>query len=242
MVSKTGLKFIRSLKNKKYRSLEKCFLVEGHKNVEELLRSDFTIRLLVATQSYWNSYHDWLKDLPAEEIKEAELQKITGLVTHQDVLAVVDIPDLGSPDLDKTSLLLDGVRDPGNLGTITRTWDWFGFDQLLCTEDTVEFYNPKVIAATMGSFTRVKPFYIKDLGILQNLRIPIIGTTLTGERLDTFTPPDKAIWVMGSESHGIRPEIKKHLNASVTIPGTGRAESLNVAIAAGILSYKIASF
>ncbi|MCP4460217.1 MAG: RNA methyltransferase, partial [Cytophagales bacterium] len=161
MISKKELKFIRSLKIKKYRTAEKCFLVEGEKNVLELLSSDYKVKRLLVTKNFLATYEKSIDFLPYDVVSDKDLADVSSFVTNDQVLAVVEMRVLSVKDINLSNqvFVLDGIRDPGNLGTIIRTLDWFGYDQLICSEDTAELYNPKVISASMGSFTRVKVAY-----------------------------------------------------------------------------------
>lgn len=243
MISKSELKFIKSLKIKKYRTAEKCFLVEGEKNILELIHSNYTIKRLLATKNFLDKHQDQVNSLPYEEISVRELSQVSSFVTNDQALAVVEIHtfSLENINLTKNIFVLDGIRDPGNLGTIIRTLDWFGFRQLVCSPDTVELFNPKVISATMGSFVRVKVVYHDLEKFLKNYDGDIIGAVMNGELLEKtkFTNPN--LIVLGSESHGISPSIQSLLDHSITIPKYGEAESLNVGVAAGILCHALAS-
>ncbi len=237
MLSKNELKYIKSLKIKKYRVREKCFLVEGAKNVQELMNSPFEIALVVSTKSYVRN-NPVFGSLRNEIISEAELSKLGNFVSNKDCIAVVRTRQytLSEIDFNNTVFVLDGVSDPGNLGTIIRTLDWFGFNQLICSPDVAEFYNPKVIASTMGSFTRVKIHYGDLVPILKEARLPVYGAEMKGKSLFNTVFKAPSIILMGSESQGISEPVKKLLTASVTIPKHGLAESLNVGVATAIIA------
>lgn len=241
MISKNELKFIRSLKNKKYRVSEKCFLVEGVKNVLELLDSDFHVRWVAGTKEFQNSHLQELKEVNFKEISKKELNAISSLKTNESVLAVAETRDHSKKDLDNSKIIfaLDGVNDPGNFGTIVRTLDWFGIHQMVCSENSVEYYNPKVISATMGSFTRVKVVYTDLFSFLDAAECPIVGADMSGIDLKNWQPHDPMIVVMGSESHGLSQEVRSLLDEVISIKCHGRAESLNVGVATGIISAKI---
>lgn len=243
MVSKNQSKFIKSLKIKKYRNLERCFLVEGRKNVIELIHSDYEVRWIIATNEFLKSNEMIFKKISPDKIFEATpsvLSDIGTFTSNQDCLAVAVMKDdelIIKPS--NTLFVLDGVGDPGNLGTIIRTLDWFGFDQVVCSHDTADFYNPKVINATMGSFMRVKVHYTDLPEFLQthNDR-EILGADMSGMDPAQFASNSKPkIVVMGSESHGISQPVVDLLTQKISIPGKGQAESLNVAMATGILAY-----
>lgn len=240
MLSKKEQKLIKSLKVKKYRTREKRFLVEGTKNVLELLNSDFEVDFLVGTQTFFDE-HQWAVKGHRLEIIGADLLTQLGfLKTNDSVLGVVYIPPLEEFELkiQDSLFVLDGVSDPGNLGTIIRTLDWFGYDTLICSEDSADCYNPKVISSTMGSFTRVKVLY-KDLSsFLSNYNtIPIYTTDMNGEDLFTSKIEKPCLILMGSESHGVSKGLAKLSQKSISIPRMGeKAESLNVGVATGIIA------
>ncbi|WP_258104061.1 RNA methyltransferase [Marinoscillum sp. MHG1-6] len=240
MVSKNRLKFIKSLKIKKYRQKERSFLVEGRKNVLELINSDFEVQCILATNKFISSYGNTGNNLEIHEVNSDLLAEVGSFQTNEDCLAVASMKPsiLSELIISKPTFVLDGVGDPGNLGTIIRTLDWFGHDTLICSSDTAEFYNPKVINSTMGSFTRVKVYYTALKEYLTNVGLPIYGADLDGvhPRDCDFSVP--SLMVMGSESHGLSEEVKPLINHFVSIPGSDRAESLNVAMATGILAYQ----
>lgn len=239
MISKNELKFIRSLKIKKYRTFEKCFLVEGEKNVLELLKTDYRIEKLLVTTNFLSKYDTLVSSLPYREVTAKELTHVSSLVTNDQALAVVAMQPFATSNLDLSTQLfaLDGIRNSGNLGTIIRTLDWFGYTQLVCSTDTAEVYNPKVISATMGSFLRVKVVYCDLEKFLRNYEGAIVGTTIDGEPMTKFRFKKPSLVVMGSESHGIRPAVTALLDHRITIAKFGKAESLNVGVATGILCH-----
>lgn len=242
MVSKNQSKFIKSLKIKKYRIQESCFLVEGRKNVEELLSSRFELKLILATEDFLKSHAEMFSAVPKDRVfiaKQRELEDLGTFKTNQECLAVAKTVDheISALDLSGKVVVLDGVGDPGNLGTIIRTLDWFGFDQMVCASNCTEFYNPKCINATMGSFARMKVYYTDIVPLFQSSKIPIYGAVLDGENPKKMDFPESMFLVMGSESHGISQEVMPYLTKKVTIPKYGEAESLNVGIATGILAY-----
>ncbi|MFT7233587.1 MAG: TrmH family RNA methyltransferase [Cyclobacteriaceae bacterium] len=244
MVSKNQSKFIKSLKIKKYRNLERCFLVEGRKNVLELIYSEFDIRWIIGTREFIAANELKFKKIPREHILEASASVLSDLGTfssNQDCIAVAEMKDndILNFSMTKHLFVLDGVGDPGNLGTIIRTLDWFGYDQLVCSLDTAEFYNPKVINSTMGSFGRVKVFYTELEIFLDNYKsVKKYGADMEGIDPTSITPLGKPVMIiMGSESHGISKTVTSHLDQKISIPRIGRAESLNVGIATGILAY-----
>lgn len=241
MISKNQLKLIHSLDQKKQRKKLGLFLVQGEKNVAELFESDFEIVNLFATTDYINKQVKTLsaKKLVALTIEstEEELQKAGTLKTNNSVIAVVkcktfDVPAIANDEL---VLVLDQVGDPGNLGTIIRVADWYGVKRIICSPDCADLYNPKVIAATMGSFARVQVSHTPLLEYLALQTLPIYGAFLEGENIHKSKLASSAFIVMGSESHGISDAVAQFISNKITIPNFGQAESLNVAMATGII-------
>ena len=235
MLSKATIKYIQSLKQKKYRIKHNAFLVEGQKMVEEAIASSYCVEYLVTTEKD-NQFDN------AVVIDESTMKKISSFSTSSNWMAVVKM-DSGERtyDLDKEfALALDGVKDPGNLGTILRIADWYGIDTVVCSKETVDVFNPKTVQSTMGAFFRVNVVY-QDLELfIQNYKEhstapKVYGALMDGENLYKVDRPSSGLLVMGSESHGISKAIDSMLTHRVTIPGSGRSESLNVAIATGIL-------
>jgi len=241
MLSKKEQKLIKSLKIKKYRTREKRFLVEGAKNVLELLNSSFKIDFLVGTSTFLADYQLAMKKHRFEEIKPELLSQLSFLKTNNTVLAVVQMTSFEESMHDQISdslFVLDGVSDPGNLGTIIRTLDWFGFDKLVCSLDSADFYNPKTIASTMGSFTRVKVFYEELSTFLsKHSTTPIYSADMDGDDIHLSRLEMPCVILMGSESHGVRKELVKISQKRLSIPKVGAgAESLNVGVATGIIA------
>jgi len=237
MLSRKDQKFIKSLKVKKYRTSEKCFLVEGAKNVQELLDSDFQIEMVIGTEEFF-AKKIRVGSLRKEVIKADLLSQLSTFKTNHDGLAVAKMKDFTNEPADTSYHLfaLDGVGDPGNLGTIIRTLDWFGFSQIVCSEDCAEFYHPKVINSSMGSFTRINPYYCDLPKFVADSKLPAFGADMDGDSIHEIALDGPSIFVMGSESHGISKEVAKYLESRVSIPRVGKAESLNVAMATGIIA------
>ena len=233
MISRNEAKYIQSLYHKKNRDEEGVFVAEGPKLLEEFLNSDFVIRKLYAVKEW---QHQKKLNVPVTEVTEAELQRISHFETANKVLAVIEKRKPGTLKLDnKISIALDGIQDPGNVGTIIRIADWFGIDTIIATKDTADVYNPKVVQSTMGSLIRVNVFY-KDLkNILQNTSIPVYGALLKGINVYEAEPIQEGILVIGNESKGIRNELLPFIKKAITIPQKGKAESLNAAVATGII-------
>lgn len=239
MLSKKEQKFIKSLKVKKYRVREKRFLVEGTKNIRELLSSDFKVELIAGTDSFFDSNEGMVENVRLEVIKADLLAQLGNFKTNDAAIAVVQAKEHQPFTIteNKVYFVLDGVGDPGNLGTIIRTLDWFGFDELICSENCAELYHPKVIASTMGSFTRMKVFYENLPSLFKQVNFPVYGADMNGENLFEKTIiSNPSFIVMGSESQGLSDNIKKHITQYLSIPKFGQAESLNVGVATGILA------
>lgn len=234
MVSKSQIKLITSLEQKKGRTKSGLFLVEGIKGISEILNSEMELNSLFTTREIFDSP-------PSKTflVNEGELKKISRLKTPQTAVALFRIPEPLNPELIGFVVALDGVRDPGNLGTIIRLCDWFGIENILCSKNSVDCYNPKVVQATMGSITRVKISYV-DLPqiIAENKHLPVLGTFLEGENLYKAELPKEGILVLGNEANGISEEIENLVSRKINIPQFGNsksAESLNVATAAAVL-------
>jgi len=234
-LSKNEAKFIQSLCHKKHRQAEGLFIAEGVKLVEEILKSNFQIKKVYATEKWAVGKADF-KDL-LSIVSEDDLARISTLQTPNQVLALVGQPTT-KPLIqfkNKISLVLDGIQDPGNFGTIIRIADWFGIDQIICSHDTVELYNPKVIQSTMGSFIRVNVLYENLNDLLKTAQVPIYGALLSGESIYDIGKPKEAVLIVGSEGKGIGEGLLPTITHPITIPRIGGAESLNAAVATGIL-------
>jgi TrmH family RNA methyltransferase len=233
MVTKSELKYIQSLSDKKVRLETGCFIAEGVKLVGEMIAAGYPLKAVYALDS-WESPDATLE---VTRIEAFELEKMSMLQTPNQVLAVAMMPqkketlDLAGP----LTIVLDGIQDPGNMGTIIRTADWFGITQIVASEDTVDVYNPKVIGATMGSFMRVSVTYKNLADWMPTVKLPVYGALLEGENVFTIKTHQKGLLVIGSEGKGIRENILDLITHPVTIPKIGEAESLNAGIAAGII-------
>ena len=240
MISKNKIKYIRSLELKKNRNKEGKFVAEGFKVVDDLLALQ-PADLIVATQEWLHGKH--LADqTEVIEVTEEELKKVSFLQHPQQVLAVFKQAQDGdfSINTNELNLALDGVQDPGNLGTIIRIADWFGITHIYCSQDTADVYNPKVVQATMGSIARVKVEYGNLLGLVESLPadVPVYGTLLDGDNIYQQQLENRGLIVMGNEGKGISPALTKKVNRRLLIPnfpeGRATADSLNVAIATAI--------
>lgn len=215
-------------------------MVEGNKTIKEIPYSHYKISEIFSV----NPGELDIDDSNATEITPNELKKISFLQHPKDSVAVCELLNSEVSEHVAVQLILDGIQDPGNLGTIIRVADWFGIEQIICSEDTVDFYNPKVIQASMGSFLRVNVVYQDIENYLANSDSAIIGTDMDGTNFYEFAFPEKFNLVLGNEGNGIRPEIENLLTEKITIPRFGNSrstESLNVSMAAGIILGQIFS-
>ncbi len=238
MTNHISAKRIKSLHQKKYRQETKLFLVEGEKNVLELIESDFKIESLYITPEFKKAHGKVItaKELRPYMIDADELVAMGTLEHNTSALAVAyqKVEPLAI-DAEGVTLVLDDIRDPGNLGTLIRIADWYGVKTIICSSTCVDWYNPKVISATMGSFTRVKGFYTDLSPYLSKAKAPVLGAYLDGKPIHSYSFPKAGFLVIGSESHGISKEIGKKVTEKITIPRFGKAESLNAAVAGAII-------
>lgn len=239
MISNKWLKYINSLQIKKYRQEHQTFLVEGRKSVLELLKSEMKVEIIFCSEKFHDENYKLFGKRPFEICSETELTKAGSFENNNAAIAIVKFQDdnliLNGHE---TLLVLDGIRDPGNLGTIIRTADWYGINQIICSEDTTDIYSPKVIAATMGSFSRVKVNYLNLASYFKNAHHEnVYGAYLEGENLHTASINSKieSCIVIGNESQGIDGSIEKYITKKIHIPGSGRAESLNAGVACAII-------
>jgi len=228
MLTNNEIKLINSLQKKKERIKNGLFIVEGVKMVKELLQSNYEIACIYATQEFEST------DDKIEIISDQQLSKISQFTTPNQVLALAKIPTSTKIDANSTSLILDGINDPGNLGTIIRTADWFGINQIICSNGSTDCFSPKTVSATMGSIFRTSVYYTDIEEFIKQSNLPSVGAFLEGTPLNEsqFTPNCNLIF--GSESHGISDSLKSKIEHHVTILGAGTAESLNLSIAVGI--------
>jgi TrmH family RNA methyltransferase len=233
MVSKNQIKVITSLEQKKFRQKHKLFIAEGVKVIQELLLSNFELEHLYITELLFEE----TSENKISKISFEELKKISCLTSPNNCLALFKIPEVHVIDNSGLVIALDNINDPGNLGTIIRLCDWFGVNQIVCSENTVDSYNPKVVQATMGSLARVNVTYVKLDGYLKNNNKTIFGTFMKGKNVYKEELPSDGILVLGNEANGISKEIAKHISKKLSIPRFGKlkkTESLNVASAAAI--------
>ena len=243
------LKFLCSLQQKKFRKEHRCFLVEGGRSVKEVLQSDYTVKQVYATHEYLNRHPDFSHEICF--VSEKESERISSFTTPPDIFALVEMkPETAfSVGKHKKILLLDGIQNAGNVGTIIRTADWFGIQCVICSEDTAELYNPKTIQATMGSFTRVEVHTenLCDFIKTHENTYAFIGAFMDGQTIGEYSFPEYSAIVLGKESTGISPEVADLIQEKITIPRgkeDGKREflpdSLNVSLSSAIICYELA--
>lgn len=249
MISKNQIKFVKSLRQKKLIQEYQLFVVEGTKMVNELLKAKFPIKEIYATSDFYRKT-PIDKEIDRHEIKLAELERISSLVSPNEVLAICKLPadSFDSASLkDNLTLVLDNIKDPGNLGTIIRIADWFGIESIICSEETAFAYNPKVVQSTMGSIVRVNLHYTNLVDFFAEEKKPgnttqVFGALLEGESIYSKELPSSGLIVIGNESKGISDDLLPFITDKVSIPsfsnyreGMGAAESLNAAVATSII-------
>jgi len=233
-LTKSQFKSIKSLKQKKFRDENRAFIIEGKKMVDEAMNSSVEIQKVLVKTGTKISLSTGIEIF---ELSSKEMDIISSMKTAPEVMAVCSFLPRFDLDFNKNILALDGVSDPGNLGTIMRVCDWFGIDQLLCQPGTVELYNPKVVQATMGSLFRVKVFTqnIEEILAQKPASVQSYSADMEGEMVYRAELKEPFVLIMGSESHGVRREILEKSDTVLSIPSFGRAESLNVAVATSVL-------
>jgi TrmH family RNA methyltransferase len=234
MVSKNQIKLITGLQQKKLRQANGLFIAEGVKVVGELLQSDFVLNHLYTTEPQFGEIPDYKKTI----INESDLKKISALTTPNNCLALFEIPTTKEIDDKGLIVALDDIRDPGNLGTILRLCDWFGVSQLICSNETADIYNPKVVQASMGSISRVAVDYVDLADFISKTKLPVLGTFMDGKNIYKETLPEQGIVVFGNEANGISSSVGKAVKNRLSIPRFGDlqlTESLNVATATAIV-------
>jgi TrmH family RNA methyltransferase len=242
MLSKNRIKYVNSLKVKKFRQLHQSFIVEGAKSVLELIRSDFEIEFVLGTQDFQQKYSSILSQHKTliETVTLTELEGLGSFQTNDSCLAVAKIKEnvfLDAEDKEYV-IVLDDINDPGNLGTIIRIADWYGINKIVCSISTTDLYNPKVIAASKGSFTRVKLYYTDLVDYLKNHtgQKTVIGAFLGGDSLYDFAFSQNGGYIiMGNEANGVGQDVESYVKQKVTIPRFGEAESLNVGVATAVI-------
>lgn len=247
MLSKNQIKFVNSLKQKKYREEQNLFIAEGTKIVSELMHSGIAVKQVYATSQFLRN-HAVDNSIERFEIKETELERISALTAANEVLAVCAIPAFEYDQQSfagKLTLVLDELKDPGNLGTIIRIADWFGIETIVCSHHSADCFNPKVVQATMGSIARIKVFYKELPNFFEqhtSAKLPVYGALLQGENIYNSKLSSEGFIVIGNESKGISESVLHYVNHKISIPSFshfklngGEAESLNAAIATSII-------
>jgi len=246
MLSKNTVKLITSLHHKKFRKKEGLFIAEGEKVCRELIHSGWTIEAVYLTEDFRKEkFIRWVKKTNAEIISVKDFEKISALTTSPEILVVAKIPER-KPDAaslkGKLTLVLDQIKDPGNLGTIIRIADWFGIENIICSENCADVYNPKTVQATMGSLFRVNVFYSDLEMVLKSAReknTNVYGTMPDGENIYNSNLTQEGLIIIGSESHGISENLLQFVNHKISIPSFSateyKAESLNAAMATAIV-------
>ncbi len=234
MLSNNQFKLIKQLKQKKFRYQYNLFIVEGVKTVNEFLKSGFSVKFLFATHDYINLYN--IKNV--EIVSQTELKKISNFKSPNQIIGIFKIPEDDTLNDYGFTLVLDDINDPGNLGTIIRLCDWFGIEQLICSNKTVDCYNSKTVQASMGSLSRISVIYTDIEKNLKKTKRTVYGAFLDGESIYRSKMNSNAILVMGNEANGISESVEKYITHKITIPHFGKnnqTESLNVAMATSIL-------
>jgi RNA methyltransferase, TrmH family len=250
MITNYQIKFICSLHQKKFRDENQQYIAEGPKIISEIIENNFSVNSIFARKEWIEKNEALLhsKDISAFEVSEKELLRISSLITPNQVLAVLNIPEqkeLSDENLKGIVLALDQISDPGNFGTIIRTADWFGIKTIICSENCVELYNPKVIQASMGSFMRIKIFYTNLEEAMHQCRgkMTVYGACTDGIEIQKAEKNKDSLIIIGNESKGISPCLEKYIQTKITIPAQNifaspHAESLNASIAAALVSYE----
>tara|TARA_B100001175_G_scaffold80173_1_gene67121 strand:- start:165 stop:878 length:714 start_codon:yes stop_codon:yes gene_type:complete len=231
MVSKNQIKFIRGLKEKKNRVLSKKIVVEGLKTIQEFMDSKYDLDQLYSTSS------ELIKNFQPELINDSQLKLMSNQRTPSGTIGIFNMIDKSIKE-SSFYIVLDNISDPGNLGTIIRTCEWFGINQIICSIGSVDCYNPKVIQSSMGSLSRVNVIYTNIVKFLKSKSLPIYAADLGGKKFNKSEIFDECIWVFGSESHGISDEVKKIADFSFMIPKYKKdikTESLNLPTSLGII-------
>jgi TrmH family RNA methyltransferase len=236
-ISKSQVKYIQSLSHKKFRDEAGVFVAEGPKVVGELLRIPGMRCRQVYAMKEWIAVAAGLPGVPVAEVGEAELGRLSALATPNQVVAVFEKPVFPPPDFNKgITLVLDGIQDPGNLGTLVRIADWFGLPAVVCGPDSADVFNGKAIQSTMGSVGRMPVIYADPIAVVSGYPgMPVFAAVLEGRELYAMERMNRGFVVIGNESKGIRPDLLELATDRVMIPGAGRAESLNAAVAGGIV-------
>lgn len=240
MLSNARKKEIASLKQKKYRQRYGQFVVEGEKSVLELCQSNYEISEILVTKTVFEKLGNKLPGSKTLIISDKDSHQLSSLETSPGIMAVSNFKEMALNDVvltNKLTLVLDTISDPGNLGTIIRIADWYGIETILCSTDCVDLYNPKTIASSMGSFTRVNIIYTELEAVLKTTKIQSFACVMDGQSIKDIDKPKEGFIIIGNEANGISSEIEKLAVSKITIPRIGHAESLNAAIATAIVCH-----
>ena len=232
MVTKNQIKLARSLQQKKFRQEHKLFVVEGLKPIDELLKSNFRVVELFVKKGMECHYTNF------SEVCSSDMERMSSMKSAPGILAIVEMPSRKKIDLKNHTLVLDGIGDPGNLGTLIRTADWFGMQHVIASEDTVDEFNPKTIQSAMGSLFRIQVDRVNLPQWLKSQEHPVYGLDMSGSSIYTDIP-EKGIFILGKESTGLSTGVRNLIDDQLSIPGSGNAESLNVSVAGAILLSEI---
>ncbi|MFY0253755.1 TrmH family RNA methyltransferase [Chitinophaga sp. 30R24] len=240
MLSKAQIKYIQSLQHKKNRQKSSQYVAEGDKIVQELLQAGMPVRAVYATGDWLEQHTTLLATLSsgaAIPVEAPVLKQLSSLTTPNRAIALVDMPPLADPlpEAGEVTLALEAIQDPGNMGTLIRIADWFGIRKIICSPDCVDIYNPKTIQATMGSIVRVRIAESDITPLLQQTAVPSYAATLHGQNIADFPAMKEGIILIGNEGRGLSEEVIALATHRITIPRFGGAESLNAAVAAGII-------
>ncbi|MCW3467716.1 TrmH family RNA methyltransferase [Chitinophaga nivalis] len=240
MLSKAQIKYIQSLQHKKNRQKSSQYIAEGDKIVQELLQAGMPVKAVYATADWLEQHHTLLAKLPAVTVTTVDtaiLKQLSSLTTPNRAMALLDMPASTDPlpAPGTVVMALEGIQDPGNMGTLIRIADWFGIPQIICSPDCVDVYNPKTIQATMGSLIRVRIAEYDIKTLLQQTSLPSYAATLHGKDITGYAVIREGIILIGNEGRGLTEEVMALATHRITIPRIGGAESLNAAVAAGII-------
>jgi TrmH family RNA methyltransferase len=244
MLSKSQIRTLTSLQQKKFRKDLGLFIVEGLKSVSEFLQSNYQVEQVIGLPEMLTKVGNLPQNIKCFEASGNDMQRISALTNHAGILAVVSIPPARSEgDLimkGRFTMILDEVQDPGNLGTIIRTADWFGFERIICSQGTVDVYNPKTVQASMGSLSRIQVYYMDLSRLLARKEVPVYAAVLDGQSIYETDFGKEGVILLGNEGKGISEEVLSYLDVPVTIPKVGGAESLNVALSAALFFAELA--
>ncbi|CAL1520236.1 RNA methyltransferase [Chitinophaga sp. MM2321] len=240
MLSKAQIKYIQSLQHKKNRQKSSQYIAEGDKIVQELLQAGMPVKAVFASKDWLELHAALFAHLPADaviEVDAAVLKQLSALTTPHNAMALLDMPVAADqlPAAGTVALALEAIQDPGNMGTLIRIADWFGIPQIICSPDCVDVYNPKTIQATMGSIARVRIAEHDIQDLLRQTSLPSFAATLHGNNIADYPVIKEGIILIGNEGRGLTPEVTAMATHRITIPRLGGAESLNAAVAAGII-------